>query len=65
MKPAVSILKIGGGLIEDPKRLNTLVQAFANLKGLKVLVHGGGKLATQLAQQLDIPTQMVEGPSYN
>ncbi|EID72304.1 acetylglutamate kinase [Imtechella halotolerans] len=61
MKPAVSILKIGGGLIEDPKRLNTLVQAFANLKGLKVLVHGGGKLATQLAQQLDIPTQMVEG----
>lgn len=61
MKKKLSVLKIGGSLIEEEKVLDEFLSNFAKLDGLKILVHGGGKLATQLATQLGIETKMKDG----
>jgi acetylglutamate kinase len=55
------VIKVGGNVIDDPSVLNQLLTDFAQLKGKKILIHGGGKLATDLAVQLGIEQQMVEG----
>ncbi|HMP13309.1 MAG TPA: acetylglutamate kinase [Saprospiraceae bacterium] len=55
------ILKIGGNIIEHQPLLDEALQAFAQLSGLKILIHGGGKRASQLSKQLGIPVQMVHG----
>ncbi len=55
------IIKIGGNIIDDEEKLSTFLKEFASIDGKKVLIHGGGKLATKMAAQLDIPQQMVEG----
>lgn len=55
------IVKIGGNIIDDEKRLKSFLESFARIEGKKILVHGGGKLATRLAEKLEIPQQMVEG----
>jgi acetylglutamate kinase len=55
------IVKIGGNIIDDEKKLSSFLKSFASVAGNKILVHGGGKLATKLAEQLNIPQQMVEG----
>jgi acetylglutamate kinase len=55
------VIKIGGNIIEDEVKLNSFLKDFAAVEGLKLLVHGGGKLATQLAARLEIPQQMVDG----
>jgi acetylglutamate kinase len=55
------VIKIGGNIIDDNAKLSSFLKAFAAVEGKKVLVHGGGKLATRLAAQLNIPQQMVEG----
>src|SRR5690606_8527931 len=57
----VSVVKIGGNLIEDDADLEQALNNFAQLEGLKILVHGGGKLATQLAQKMGIKTKMIQG----
>jgi len=57
----LNILKIGGNIINDPAKLNTFLQKFAAIKGLKILVHGGGRSATAIAEKLGIETQMVGG----
>ena len=57
----IKIVKIGGNIINDEKTLNNFLANFAQLKGPKVLVHGGGKLASELASQLNIPVTMIEG----
>ena len=49
---SVTVMKIGGNVIDDPAALKRFLAQFAALKGPKVLVHGGGKLATRLAAQL-------------
>ena len=54
-------MKIGGNVIDDPAALKRFLAQFAALKGPKVLVHGGGKLATRLAERLELKTQMVDG----
>ncbi len=61
MKRKVSVIKIGGSLIEDEKILDDFLSDFTRLEGLKILVHGGGKLATQLAGKLGIETRMNQG----
>lgn len=61
MKKQLSIVKIGGGVIENPQALRRFCELFAALKGPKVLVHGGGKSATALASKLGIKTKMVHG----
>ncbi len=55
------IIKVGGNIIDDEQKLSSFLSAFASLEENKILVHGGGKLATRLAEQLHIPQQVVEG----
>lgn len=57
----LTVVKIGGNVIDDPVKLDEFLDAFSNLTGKIVLVHGGGKLATNLSAQLGIKTQMVNG----
>ena len=57
----IRIVKIGGNIIDDAIALNDFLQQFAKLKGPKVLVHGGGKLASRLATQMQVPVQMIDG----
>jgi acetylglutamate kinase len=60
-KMMLRVVKIGGNIIDDPQRLETFLTHFAALQGPKILVHGGGKIATELAQQLGVPQTMIEG----
>jgi acetylglutamate kinase len=55
------IIKIGGNIIDDEQALASFLQTFSSIKDKKILVHGGGKLATRMAAQLNIPQQMVDG----
>ena len=57
----IKIVKIGGNIINDEKALHSFLTDFAQLKGPKILVHGGGKLASELAKQLKIPVTMIDG----
>lgn len=57
----LTIIKVGGKIVENPETLKTLLQDFASIAGYKLLVHGGGRLATQIAEQLGIESRMVEG----
>ncbi len=57
----LTLVKIGGNVIDSPEACAAFLKAFAHLKGPKILVHGGGKIATQTAARLGIETQMVEG----
>lgn len=60
-KPTLKIVKIGGNIIDDEVALNSFLAQFSKLETPKILVHGGGKLATQLAKSLQIEVQMVDG----
>ena len=57
----LSIIKIGGNIIEDETSLNKFLELFSNLEGKKILVHGGGKRATQISSKLGIESKMVNG----
>lgn len=57
----LSVIKIGGNIIDSPSALSQFLQIFSRIEGAKILVHGGGKLATQLAEKLEIPVQMQDG----
>ncbi|MBC3758026.1 acetylglutamate kinase [Hyunsoonleella sp. SJ7] len=57
----LSIVKIGGNVIEDANALNTFLKLFSKLEGKKILVHGGGKRATHIASKLGIESKMVNG----
>lgn len=58
---SLTILKIGGQVLDHAALLNQVLDAWSNTPGYKILVHGGGKLATQLAEKLGIPQTMIEG----
>lgn len=57
----LNVVKIGGSVIDDPEALSEFLQAFAQLDGPKLLVHGGGKIATRVADTMQLKTQMLEG----
>jgi acetylglutamate kinase len=57
----LSIIKIGGNIIEDETSLNDFLTLFSKLGGNKILVHGGGKRATHIASKLGIESKMVNG----
>ena len=61
MKETLTIVKVGGAVVEDDQQLSRLLQDFGAIKGRKVLVHGGGRRATKVAAQLGIETKMVDG----
>ncbi|MBS1578225.1 MAG: acetylglutamate kinase [Bacteroidetes bacterium] len=55
------IIKIGGNIIDDENKLASFIQSFIAIQGNKILIHGGGKLATKLAKELNIEQQMIDG----
>ncbi|MEI8074595.1 MAG: acetylglutamate kinase [Bacteroidota bacterium] len=61
VKETLFVIKIGGNIIDNTDKLEKFLQQFASIHGKKILVHGGGKLATQLAKDLNIEQEMVEG----
>ncbi|TXN38147.1 acetylglutamate kinase [Flagellimonas hymeniacidonis] len=61
MKQKLSILKIGGNVIEDDQSLSHLLQLFSKIEGHKILVHGGGKKATEIGNTLGIEAKMING----
>lgn len=61
MKQQITIVKVGGKIVENPETLNQLLHDFSAFPGKKVLVHGGGRTATDMASRLGIETHMVEG----
>ena len=61
MKPPLKIIKIGGHILDDPKEKKEFLTQFAATKGLKILVHGGGKSATRLSEQMQLDVQMING----
>lgn len=61
MKPDLSIVKIGGNVIENKAELSKFLTLFSEMDGFKVLVHGGGKLATEIAKKMGIASKMVGG----
>ena len=61
MKEKLTIVKVGGAVVEDEQQLSQLLRDFGAIAGRKVLVHGGGRRATQVAQSLGIESHMVNG----
>lgn len=61
MKEKLTIVKVGGAVVEDEQQLSQLLKDFSAIQGRKVLVHGGGRKATKMAERLGIETKMVEG----
>lgn len=57
----ITIVKVGGKVVEDPQSLNSLLDQFSKISGNKILVHGGGTTATEMASKLGIETKMVDG----
>ncbi len=57
----LKILKIGGNIIDDEAALTQFLFNFSKISGPKILVHGGGKLATKLAQQMLVEVNMIDG----
>lgn len=61
MKDNLTIIKVGGKIVEQPDTLDALLRDFAAIDGYKLLVHGGGRSATALAAELGVETRMVDG----
>ncbi|MBO7337160.1 MAG: acetylglutamate kinase [Paludibacteraceae bacterium] len=57
----LTLVKVGGKIVEEKESLDALLASFTSLGGLKALVHGGGRSATKIAEQLGIETKMVNG----
>ena len=55
------VIKIGGNIIDDDALLSVFLRKFAAIKSKKILVHGGGKQVTRLAEKLGIPQQLIDG----
>ena len=61
MKQKLTIVKVGGAVVEDETQLTQLLKDFSAISGRKVLIHGGGRRATQVAASLGIESKMVGG----
>ena len=61
MKEKLTVIKVGGKIVEESETLNQLLTDFSTIPGYKLLVHGGGRSATKIAAQLGIESRMVNG----
>ena len=61
MNPILNIIKIGGNVIDNEQLLHQFTSDFASIEGLKILVHGGGKMASELSAKMGIEPKMVDG----
>ncbi len=57
----LTIIKVGGKIVEEPDSLKKLLSDFSVIQGYKILVHGGGRSATKVAEKLGIESKMVDG----
>lgn len=57
----IIVIKIGGNIIDDKNALSEFLHDFSLIKQAKILIHGGGKLATELSKQLNIETKQIDG----
>ncbi len=57
----LTIIKVGGKVVEDEKSLNDLLDQFNKISGHKLLIHGGGRTATEISKKLGIKIKMVDG----
>ncbi|WKL43677.1 acetylglutamate kinase [Flavobacterium sp. ZE23DGlu08] len=60
-KKPVTLIKIGGNIIDNPTELSQFLSDFSKIGGYKVLVHGGGKSATKMAESIGLVHQMIDG----
>ncbi|MDI5894723.1 acetylglutamate kinase [Flavobacterium algoritolerans] len=60
-KKPVTLIKIGGNIIDNPTELSQFLSDFSKIGGYKVLVHGGGKSATKMAESIGLAPQMIDG----
>lgn len=58
---SIKVVKIGGNVIDNEEALVAFMERFAKMEGPKILIHGGGKIATRLARDMKIETTMIEG----
>ena len=61
MKNKLTIVKVGGGILNENKVLKKFLKNYSQIKGLKLLVHGGGIIASQYMIRLGIPVKMIKG----
>jgi len=61
MKKQITVVKIGGAFLEDDAMLEKICRAFASMNGIRILVHGGGKRASQLSRALGIEPNLTGG----
>ncbi len=61
MKEKITVIKVGGKIVEEDASLAALLDRFAAINGRKVLIHGGGRSATRIAEKLGIESRMVDG----
>ncbi|HBG24357.1 MAG TPA: acetylglutamate kinase, partial [Rikenellaceae bacterium] len=57
----LTVIKIGGNIIDRPDELEVFLEKFEKIDGPKILVHGGGVLASEMADKLGIKTKMHQG----
>ncbi len=57
----LTVVKIGGNIIDDKNKLSGFLEKFSNLEGQKILVHGGGKIATEIGKKLGIEPSYING----
>jgi acetylglutamate kinase len=60
-KKPLYIVKISGNTIDNSEALEQFLKDFHSLQFAKILIHGGGKIATEIAKKMEIPTQMIDG----
>ena len=61
MKEHITVIKVGGKIVEESDSLGSLLDRFAAIEGCKVLIHGGGRSATRIAERMGIESRMVDG----
>ena len=61
MNGGITVVKIGGNVIDNPEALAAFIDDFSKISGPKILIHGGGKEATRLSARLGIKTRMEGG----
>lgn len=59
--PALTIVKIGGNIVDNPTALDQFLKDFHSIQGAKILVHGGGKIATELSKKMNVTPVMIDG----
>src|SRR5690606_39991650 len=61
MTEKLFVIKIGGNVIDNAEALQSFLKDFARVKGPKILIHGGGKIATKIGEQLGVASRYING----